>query len=68
MSTVKVIELIGESDSGWDDAVRSAVRSASKTIHDLICVDVVGWTGSINDKGEITQYRANVKVAFKVKE
>jgi flavin-binding protein dodecin len=66
MSTVKVIELSGASDKSWEDAVKNAVKSAAKSLKDLVCVDVIGWTGNIGASGEITEYRANVKIAFKV--
>ena len=35
MSIAKVIELIGVSDKGWEDAVRNAVRDATKTIDNI---------------------------------
>ncbi|MCB0215029.1 MAG: dodecin domain-containing protein [Chloroflexi bacterium] len=66
MSTVKIIELSGASDVGWEQAVKNAVKSASKSLTDLICVDVIGWTANIGEDGELTEYRANVKIAFKV--
>lgn len=66
MSTVKIIELSGASDTSWEQAVKNAVKSASKSLEDLVCVDVVGWTGNIGADGEISEYRANVKIAFKV--
>jgi len=31
-SIVKVIEVIAQSDKGFDDAIRNAVREAAKTI------------------------------------
>ncbi len=66
MSTVKIIELSGASEESWEQAVKNAVKTAAKTLDDLICVDVVGWTAKINDDGELYEYHANVKVAFKV--
>lgn len=66
MSTVKIIELSGASDESWEQAVKNAVKTAAKTLDDLIGVDVVGWTAKIGQDGELTEYHANVKVAFKV--
>lgn len=64
---VKVIELVGSSRHNWTDAVDNAVREAAKTVHSITGVEVTNFTANI-DNGEIVEYRANVKLAFKVKE
>ena len=64
---VKVIELIGNSPEGWEEAVRSAVREAAKTVRNIVGVEVVGMTAKVRD-GDIVEYRANVKIAFVVEE
>lgn len=63
MAVVKVVELIGVSSDSWDDAVRNAVKDASKTIRNVTGVEVIGMTASVKD-GSITEYRATVKLAF----
>lgn len=63
MSSAKIIELIGSSDNGWEDAVRNAVRDAAKTINNITGVEVVSATASVKD-GELTKYKACIKVAF----
>jgi len=63
MSVAKVIELIGVSDNGWEDAVRNAVRDASKTIDNITGVEVISTTANVKD-GELTEYKASVKVVF----
>ena len=65
MTTIKIIELVGSSPSSWEDAVQKAVNEASKTIKGLRGVDVINQTAVIKD-GKIVEYRANVKLAFKV--
>ncbi|HLS91693.1 MAG TPA: dodecin family protein [Limnochordia bacterium] len=65
MPVVKVIELVGQSDHSWEDAVRSAVHEASKTVRHITGVEVLNWTGEV-EGGEIKQYRADVQVAFVV--
>jgi len=45
MSIVKIIELSGSSPIGWEDAAKNAVRAASVTVKDMVCVDVMGWPG-----------------------
>ncbi|MEA3337315.1 MAG: dodecin family protein [Chloroflexota bacterium] len=65
MTIAKIIELVGSSDEGWEDAARNALTGAHKTLHGISGIEVVGWTASVED-GEITRYRATVKVAFRV--
>ena len=65
MSVAKIIELVGSSTESWEDAVRSAVAEASRTLRGVTGVDVQDWTASVED-GEIVEYKANVKVAFGV--
>jgi len=63
---VKVIELVGESEQSWEDAVQVAVKQASKTLRGITGVEVLNWTGKVNSQGDIVGYRANVQVAFEV--
>ncbi len=63
--TVQVIELVGESKSGWQEAVQNAVKDASKTIRNITGVEVLNNTANVKD-GNIVEYKANVKIAFKV--
>ncbi len=65
MPIVKVIELVGSSTKGLQDAVENAVKEAAKTIRNLRGVDVLGWTAKI-DGNKIVEYRANVKISFLV--
>ena len=65
MSVAKIVELVGESNKGWEDAVQSAVADAAKTIDNITGVEIYNLTASI-DNGKIVEYKANVKVAFGV--
>lgn len=65
MSVIKVVELVGISPESWEDAARSAVEEAAKTIRDISGLDVMNQTAIVKD-GVITEYRANVKVSFVV--
>lgn len=65
MSVAKVVELIGSSPEGWEEAVGNAVEAASRTIRNIRGVDVVRWTAKV-EKNRIVEYRAVVKIAFVV--
>jgi hypothetical protein len=63
----KVIEIIGSSDKGWEDAAQVAVDEARKTLHGIHGIELMDMTATVDEStGKITQYRAGVKVAFGV--
>jgi hypothetical protein len=65
-SIVKVIEVVAESDKGFDDAVRNALQEASKTISGIRSI----WVDNLSVKVEdhhITHFRANCKISFVLK-
>ncbi len=64
-SIVKVIEVIAQSDKGFDDAVRNGLKEAAKTVSGIKSI----WVENLSAKVEgdrITSYRANCKVSFVV--
>lgn len=63
---VKIIEVIGISDKGFDDAVAQAVAKSAETVSGITGVEVVNMNARVTD-GKITQYRAACKLAFGVK-
>ncbi|MBP2628186.1 MAG: hypothetical protein H6Q68_2897 [Firmicutes bacterium] len=62
---VKDIELVGTSNHNWTDAVDNAVMEASRTIDEILGVEMTKFTANV-DNGHMAEYIANVKVAFKV--
>lgn len=65
MSVAKVINLVGNSNKSWEDAVEQAVNEANKTVRNITGVEVMNSTGVVHD-GKIVEYRANVNIAFLV--
>ena len=63
-SIYRVTELVGTSKVSWEDAVKNAVATASKTLRDLRIGEVTRFDVTI-DKGKVTSYRARVNVSFK---
>ena len=62
---VKVIELVGSSPKSWEDATKEAVAKAQESVKDIVGVDVMAQTAVVKN-GNITEYRANVKIGFVV--
>jgi flavin-binding protein dodecin len=65
MAVVKIVELIGSSPDGWEQAVRNAVSEAAKTVRNIKGVNVKRYTARV-EKNRIVEYRAVVKIAFVV--
>jgi flavin-binding protein dodecin len=63
MAVVKIIELVGSSQTSSDDAVRQALAEAQKTLRNIKAVDVVS-TGLRGDS--LDEWRAHVRIAFLV--
>jgi flavin-binding protein dodecin len=63
MAAVKIIELIGTSSKGSDDAVQQALNEAKSTLRNIKAVDVVS-TGLRGD--DLNEWRAHVRIAFLV--
>jgi flavin-binding protein dodecin len=62
-TVAKVIELIGSSPKGWDDAAANAVKEAAKTIRNIKGVYLKECTAKV-DGDKIVEYRSNVKISF----
>ncbi|MHA1785481.1 MAG: dodecin family protein [Candidatus Helarchaeota archaeon] len=63
-SIYKVIELVGSSEKGWEDALQKIITKASKTLRDLRIAEVVQMDVKI-DNNKILLYRVRVKLSFK---
>ena len=63
-SVYKVIELVGTSSEGWEQAVAAAVTRASQSVRDLRIAEVSELDVQI-ENGSVMAYRAKVKVSFK---
>ena len=61
----KVIELVGTSEKGWEDAAQTAVKSAARTLHGISGVEVTSMTAKV-ESGKIVAYKTTVKIAFAV--
>ena len=60
---MKIIELIGSSPKGWNEAAQNAVTEAAKTIKNIKGVHVKRCTAKI-ENNKIVEYNADVKISF----
>ncbi len=63
-SVYKVIELVGVSDSSWEDAAKRAVETASKSLRDLRIAEISKLDMKV-ENGKVVAYRARVNLSFK---
>jgi flavin-binding protein dodecin len=63
-SVYKVIELVGTSTKSWEDAAKTAVETASKSLKDLRVAEITKLDLKL-EEGKVVSYRARVSVSFK---
>jgi dodecin len=62
---VKVIEVLSESATSWEEAAQNVVIEAAKTLRNIRSVYIKEFTAAVeNDK--VTSYRVNAKVTFEM--
>ncbi|MDA7698755.1 MAG: dodecin family protein [Flavobacteriia bacterium] len=66
MAILKVIEVLSNSSTSWEDAAQNAVIEASKTIKHITSVNINNQSLTLKD-GRVDEYRLNVKITFAVK-
>jgi flavin-binding protein dodecin len=64
MSVVKVTEIIASSTKSFDDAIVVGVARAQKTLKHLKSAWVQNQQIKLNDQGQITEYRVQLKISF----
>jgi flavin-binding protein dodecin len=60
----RVTEVIGTSTNSWEDAARTAVKTAAATLRDLRIAEITKLDVRI-EEGKIVQFRARVSLSFK---
>ena len=66
-SVYRVTELIGTSESSWEDAAKHAVETATKSLRDLRVAEVNKLDLVIVD-GKVAAFRTRVNLSFKYEE
>lgn len=60
----RVTEIVGTSESSWEDAAKQAVETAGKSLRDLRIAEVTKLDCKI-ENGKVVAYRARVSLSFK---
>ena len=65
MSVAKVIEIVSNSDTSFQDAIEQGLAEASATVRGISGLEVTNWTADV-ENNRITRYKVTLHVAFKV--
>ena len=60
----RVIDVVGSSDTSWEDAARNAVETASKSLRDLRIAEVTKLDVKV-ENGKVLAYRTRLQLSFK---
>ena len=60
---VKVIEVLAQSETSWEDAAKVALDEASKTLRGIQSIYIKEMQAVVEDN-RIVQYRVNAKISF----
>lgn len=65
-SVYKIIELVGTSTKSWEEASKTALETASKTLEDLRIAEVVKQDVTV-ENGKVINFRVRLNISFKYK-
>jgi hypothetical protein len=63
--TYKIIELVGSSATGTDDAIRNAIAKAALSVKNMDWFEVVETRGHLAD-GKVAHFQVTIKVGFRL--
>ncbi len=64
-SVYKLIEVVGFSETSWEDAARVAITTVDKSVRDMRVAEVLKMDMRLEDN-RIVGYRTKLKVSFKL--
>lgn len=65
MAVLKVLEIMANSQKGWEDATENAIKEASKTIKNIKSAYVRDQSVVVHNNA-ITEYRVTLKISFEI--
>lgn len=61
----KLVEIVGSSRTGVDDAIRNAIEATAETVRHVDWFEVVNIRGHIVD-GEVGHFQVTLKIGFRI--
>lgn len=59
----KIVEVVGSSPTGIEDAIEKAIARASQTLRDIRWFEVVSTRGHVED-GRVAHYQVTLRIGF----
>ncbi|HVN97399.1 MAG TPA: dodecin family protein [Syntrophorhabdaceae bacterium] len=63
-SVYKIIDIVGTSTKSWEDAAKTALETAGKSLDDLRVAEVVKQDVTL-ENGKVSAYRVRLNISFK---
>ena len=64
MSVARVTEIKASSTKSFDEAIKTGIARANKTLNNVRGAWIENQEVIVNDNGQITEYRVQMKVTF----
>ena len=61
----KLLEVVGTSTAGTDDAIRNAIETAAKTVRNIDWFEVMETRGHVVN-GKVAHFQVTVKIGFRL--
>lgn len=65
MAVIKSIDLVGVSENGWEDAALQALAEASKTLRNIVDMQVLEHAAIVQDN-KVKEYHTSVRINFRL--
>jgi dodecin len=65
MAVIKVVEIIAESEKGWEEAAQEGIANTAKTVRNIQAAYVKDMQAKV-ENGKISKYRVNLQISFLV--
>lgn len=65
MAVLKVLEILSDSTTSWEDATKKGVAKASESIRNVRSAHVQSTSVTV-ENGKVKAFRVNLKISFEV--
>ncbi|GMU57058.1 MAG: hypothetical protein AMXMBFR33_62040 [Candidatus Xenobia bacterium] len=65
MSVYKMLEIVGTSKEGYEQAIREAIEKAARTVRNMSWFEVIEQRGTVID-GKVGEYQVKLNVGFRI--
>lgn len=67
-STFKMVQLVGESEAGIEEAVKEALATSASTVRGQTWIEVQEIRANVNGDGGVDRWQVKIDLAFQVEQ